>query len=228
MKPRWTVHSSGQGLAEYALILALVVLGVILILSLVGFDVQGAYCRVVSSVGLSQACGAYFSDDFNDLSQWQIVRGNWQTKDGDLLGGPNEGRIFHNLTQGDYTITVNGAVLNRGNGYGIWFRATNVERVNGYTFQYDPGYDGGAFIMRKWVNGNELRPFAVARAPGYNWTGTPRQAQIVAKGNTFTAYVDGKQVLQGSDSTYTQGGVGFRTWNGTTARFGNITVDPLK
>jgi hypothetical protein len=146
-----------------------------------------------------------------------------------LLGGPGEGRIFHvNLSQGDYTITVNGAVLNQGNGYGIWFRATNVEKVNGYTFQYDPGHGYGAFIMRKWVNGNELSPFAVAYAPGYNWTTTPRQVQIVAKGNTFTAYVDGKQVLQGTDSTYTQGGVGFRTWDNTTARFGNISVDPLK
>ncbi len=74
----------------------------------------------------------------------------------------------------------------------------------------------------------ELGRFAVAYAPGYNWTNTPRQVQIVVRGNTFTAYIDGKQVLQGTDSTYTQGGVGFRTWDGTTARFGNISVDPLK
>jgi hypothetical protein len=225
MKPTQT-SQTGQGTAEYVMIIAILVLGVSLILSIVGVDVQGAYCRIVSSVGLSQACGSYFSDAFNNLSQWRIVNGNWQIKDGYLLGGPGEGRIFRELSQGDYTITVNGAVLNQGNGYGIWFRATNVEKVNGYTFQYDPGY--GAFIMRKWVNGNELSPFAVAYAPGYNWTTTPRQVQIVAKGNTFTAYVDGKQVLQGTDSTYTQGGVGFRTWDNTTARFGNISVDPLK
>lgn len=217
---------TGQGTTEYALIIAILVLGVTLILSVVGVDLQGAYCRVVSSVGLSQACGSYFSDAFNNLSQWKIVNGNWQTKDGHLLGGPGEGRIFRELSQGDYTITVNGAVLNQGNGYGVWFRATNVDKVNGYTFQYDPGY--GAFIMRKWVNGNELSPFAVARAPGYDWYNTPRQVQIVAKGDTFTAYVDGKQVLQGRDSTYTQGGVGFRTWSNTTARFDNISVDPLK
>ncbi|MBM3128563.1 MAG: DUF1080 domain-containing protein [Chloroflexi bacterium] len=221
-------HQAGQGMTEYSLLLVLFLLGVILVLTLFGVDLQGAYCRVVSAVGFANACGSYFSDDFGNLGNWKIVNGNWQTKDGDLVGGPGEGRIFHDLSHGDYTITVNGAVLNQGNGYGLWFRATNTSNVNGYTFQYDPGYAGGAFIMRKWVNGNELSPFAVARAPGYNWYGTSRDIQIVAKGSTFTAYVDGKPVLQGSDSTYTHGGVGFRTWSSTTARFGKISVDPAK
>lgn len=216
----------GQGAAEYALIVAIIILGIILTLAVFGTDVQGMYCRAVSSIGFSQACGSYFSDDFNNLSAWQIVMGKWQAKDGELLGGPGEGRIFRHLSQSDYVITVNGAVLDQGNGYGIWFRASNVEKVNGYTFQYDPGY--GAFIMRKWVNGNELTPFAVARAPGYNWYNTPRQVQIVVKGNTFTAYIDGKQVLQGTDSTYTSGGIGFRTWSNTTAHFDKISVDPIK
>ncbi|MCX7839401.1 MAG: DUF1080 domain-containing protein [Anaerolineae bacterium] len=216
----------GQGTVEYVLIIAIFILSVILALSLFGVDVQGMYCQIVRNIGWEQGCGSYFSDDFNNLSQWQIISGSWQTKDGSLLGGPGEGRIFHNLSQSDYVITVNGAVLNQGNGYGIWFRATNFSKVNGYTFQYDPGY--GAFIMRKWVNGSELTPFAVARAPGYNWYNTPRQVQIVVKGNTFTAYIDGKQVLQGTDSTYTSGGVGFRTWSTTTARFDKISVDPVK
>lgn len=160
------------------------------------------------------------------MSQWQIVRGHWLARDGYLHGGPGEGRIFRGLSQSDYVITVNGAVLNQGNGYGLWFRATDFDRVNGYTFQYDPGY--GAFIMRKWVNGNELSPFAMARAPGYGWYNTPRQIQIAVKGNTFTAYIDGRQVLQGTDSTYASGGIGFRTWSNTTARFDNISVDPLR
>lgn len=218
----------GQGVAEYALIIVIIILGIILALAVFGMDVQGMYCRAVSSIGLSQACGAYFSDDFNNLSAWQIVMGKWQTKDGELMGGPGEGRIFHSLSQSDYVITVSGAVLNQGNGYGIWFRASNVDKVNGYTFQYDPGYGSGAFIMRKWVNGNELTPFAVARAAGYNWYNTPRQVQIVVRGNTFTAYIDGKQVLQGTDSTYTSGGIGLRTWNNTTTRFDKISVDPIK
>jgi hypothetical protein len=73
---------AGQGTAEYVMIIAILVLGVSLMLSIVGVDVQGAYCRVVSSIGLGQACGSYFSDAFNNLSQWRIVNGNWQTKDG--------------------------------------------------------------------------------------------------------------------------------------------------
>jgi hypothetical protein len=226
MRTKITQHQTGQGNVEYALLITFVILGVILILMVLGIDLQGVYCRVVSAAGLPNACGSYFTDDFANLSNWDIVSGSWQAKDGNLLGNPNEGRIFHNLSQSDYTLTVNGATLNQGNGYGIWFRATNTKQVNGYTFQYDPGYN--AFIMRKWVNGNELAPFAVANASGYNWYTSPRQIQIVAKGSTYTAYVDGKQVLQGTDKTYTQGGVGFRTWDSTTARFGSISVDPVK
>ncbi len=225
-----TMHArqTGQGLAEYALLLVLLGIAAILIVGTFGADLQNTYCQIAANLGEGLACGNYFADDFANLSAWNIVRGSWQVLGGDLVGGPNEGRIFHDLGQSDYVITVEGATLKRGNGYGIFFRATNPSRVNGYTFQYDPGYRGGAFILRKWVNGNELPPFAVAPARGYDWNASSRQVNVVVKGNTFTAYVDGVQVVRGTDSTYTQGGIGFRTWDGTIAHFGGVSVDPVR
>jgi hypothetical protein len=119
------------------------------------------------------------------------------------------------------------AVLQQGNGYGIYFRANNLDSVDGYSFQFDPGY-GSSFIFRKWVRGNELSPFARAYAPaGFEWWNTVREIKVVANGNRFTAYVDGQQVLTGSDATYATGGVGFRTWDNTKACFDNLSVDPL-
>jgi hypothetical protein len=41
---------------------------------------------------------------------------------------------------------------------------------------------------------------------------TPHQVQVVAQGNTFTAYIDGQAMLTATDSTYASGGVGLRSW----------------
>jgi hypothetical protein len=161
------------------------------------------------------------------LSAWTIVNGNWRNENGQLCGGGREGRIFVPLSERNYVINVRMALLQQGNGYGIYFRATNFDRVDGYTFQYDPGYSPGAFLFRKWVRGNELSPFARNNAPGYTWHNVSRQIRIEVNGNTFTAYVDGQRVLTGSDNTYTYGGVGFRTWDATQVCFDDLTVDPL-
>ncbi len=228
MRNFFSRRASAQAVSEYALIVMFIVIGIVALLAITGVDLQSVYCRVATGLGLVNVCGNYFSDEFANLNNWQIVNGNWRTENGELVGSGGEGRIFRELNQRDYLINIPAANLDRGNGYGVFFRATDVRNVDGYTFQYDPGYGSGAFIMRKWVNGNELSPFAVATAPAsYNWN-TNRSVQVAVKGNTFTAYVDGKQVLQGTDSTYSQGGIGFRTWDATTAHFGSVAVDPVK
>ena len=228
MKGSGRARESGQAYTEYALMLIFIALFVSSVLAVTGLDVSLTMCRVVVALNSTQQCGHYFQDDFANLSGWNIISGAWQAANGFLTGGPNEGRIFHNLSQSDYTINLKDVTLNQGNGYGVFFRASNTSAVNGYSFQYDPGYgSGGSFIMRKWVNGNELAPFAAVPAPaGFNWNQPNRQIQVVVKGNTFTAYVDGKKMVSGSDSTYPSGGIGLRTWDGTTFRTDNLTVDP--
>lgn len=219
--------SSGQGVIEYALFVSLLLMTVYLSLNAMGLSVRDAFTMVYCGISRSDACQSLFKDDFNNLNAWTIVRGIWKTENGKLLAGPGEGRIFRDLSQKDYVISLNGAQLFQGNGYGVFFRATNPSAVNGYSFQYDPGY--GGFIFRKWVNGNEISPpFAVAKAPSFDWYSQPRNVQVVVQGDTYIAYVDGVKVLEGRDSTYTEGGMGLRTWDNSTISVDQVTVNTVK
>jgi hypothetical protein len=221
---------NGQGLVEYSMLLALLIINVILILLLTGVSVRDAYCKIVSALGGADACSRpshLAFDDFATLNGWNKVIGNWQVANGLLYGGQGEGRAFmKNFTGTDYTVTADMATLTQGNGYGVFFRTSNEQAVNGYDFQYDPGY--GQFVMRKWVGGYEIStPFARANPPAnFAWLNTSRQVQVVVQGSTFTAYVDGQPVLTGTDSTYAQGGVGLRTWDSSNITVGSVTVDP--
>ena len=125
----------------------------------------------------------------------------------------------------DYTVTLT-ANMEQGDGYGVYFRTTNGDSPEGYIFQMDPGYGDGAFLMRRWNDGSEESPFAVAWAdPSFDWYGMDRNIQVEVSGDTFNAYVDGVLVLTGSDSTYASGGIGMRTWSDTKVSFDDITVE---
>ncbi len=206
----------GQGLVEYILILSLIGTISALSMSIMGISIRDIYCDVLSGLGGS---GCSFTP-----AQWNSVRGRWDVGD-PLCGGPGEGRIFADDFSGDdYVINIDSANLSQGNGYGVYFRTSNEERVNGYNFQYDPGWGDGAFLFRKWVNGHELPPIAVARVPGFDWHNTNRQIKISVVGDTFNAYVDGELVLTATDSTYSEGGIGIRTWDNTKACFSGISI----
>lgn len=163
--------------------------------------------------------------DFSSLSGWSTSGSNVSLQDGKLIMGTGENRAFTgDASWTDYTVNVN-AKLNQGQGYGIFFRTSGTQPLNGYSFQYDPGYGTGSFIMRRWVNGSEQNPFAVAAPPaGFQWTGTDRSVSLDVQGNTFRAYVDGELVLTGTNSTYSSGSVGLRTWGTSTTQFDNFQV----
>jgi Flp pilus assembly pilin Flp len=180
----------GQGLVEYAILIALIAIGIALALKLYGISVYDTYCYAAAKISGSEACKPVqlCQDDFStDLAGWTSVQGS----KGSIAGGK--------FCPPNYTLMLG---------------------MNGYVFQYDPGYSPGSFIIRKWVNGRELSvPIAVAKASGYDWYNTPRDIQVVVKGDTFTAYVDGTPVLTATDSTYTSGGTGIRTWDSTQVCF---------
>ena len=206
----------GQGIIEYVVIIALIGAISTMSMSLMGIGVRDVYCDVLSGLG---GDGCSFIPE-----KWNSVKGHWKTGD-PLCGGPGEGRIFADDFSGeDYIINIDSAQLYQGNGYGVFFRTTNEDHVNGYNFQYDPGWGGGAFLFRKWVNGHELPPIAVARAPGFEWHNTDRQITVSVVGDTFQAYVDGELVLTATDDTYSEGGVGLRTWDNTEACFSGISI----
>lgn len=212
----------GQAMVEVAIIISLVAVVTILSLSVVGVGVRNLLCQAAQGLGAAGVCGALF-EDFSDISDWDQTTGKNCSNETGQLCCDKYNEIFKNDFEGeDYTVSVDVANLGQGDGYGMFFRAQNYENPQGYIFQYDPGY--GAFIFRKWVDGHELSPFAVKKVPGFDWYGKDHTVQLVVHGDTFTAFVDGKEVLTGSDSTYSEGGIGLRTWDSTKACIDDLSI----
>ncbi|ACL25467.1 family 16 glycoside hydrolase [Chloroflexus aggregans] len=218
---KWS--GAGQSLTELGILIGLIAAVVIVGLTMTGEGTRDALCQAASAFGVT--CGDLLRDTFVTLDSWAIHHGRWQLRDGRLcIDGP--GRIYRPLDRHDYIIEVDMARITRGNGYGVFFRDSGGEKFNGYSFQYDPGYGRGAFIIRKWVNGNELSmPIARTNAPlNYDWYGTDRRVRIEVRGDTFIAYVDGQPVVQARDSSFSGGGIGFRSWDNSSACFDDLTV----
>ncbi len=225
----------GQGLLEYAVLLVLVVAAVILILSISGVNLRDLYCAITGKLG-GPICQAYCQDGFASLSEWTLRNNTgWKVIDGRLCNtGTYEQQIFSSCAAKQklpqkYEIKVDLAKLIAGDGYGVFFRMNSTNPPNGYAFQYDPGA-GGAFLVRKWVNGWEVNPPLVRVVPkNYTWLNQERDIRLVIDGYTTTAYVDGQKVLTFTDSTYPAGGsAGFRTWDKTQACFDNFSIVPSR
>lgn len=224
---------AGAALKEYALLLLLAAMAVVGVLAALGTSVAGVFEQAVDPMMTAPAIDLPdWIDDFSDenLTGWDWSRSDhWQQNNGQLVMGPSgEVRGCQGEEEWDnYVIQVR-AILYQGNGYGVYFRATGTpNNLDGYIFQYDPGYGvpRGSFLFRKIVGGGERSPFARAKAPeGFEWWNVWRDIQVNVEGDTFTAYVDGEPVLQGSDDSYTTGRVGLRTWDSTLAAFDDLQV----
>ncbi len=231
------LEESGQSLAEYALLITAVGLTAVGILSLLGVQVGDVMCRAVEGLGADGVCdNTLFSDDFSQtMDNWRSFYNqldNWEITDEDdaqlcHVGDGGDFLLAENSNGEDYRVSTD-ANLDSGNGYGLLFRASENEngRLEGYTLQYDPGYGGGQFIMRKWVNGYELwPPFATASPPDdFQWHDVDRQIEVEVEGDTFTTYVDGEKIMEAQDDTFPDGGAGLRTWSSSQVCFDNFTV----
>lgn len=230
MKPK---KFAGQGLVEYALILALIAVFVILTLRLLGVSVSNVFCTVTGVFSKNGCSAALCQDDFSSLSGSQNLSGTWTASNGQVCNA-NGGVIWNkcsvsSLNAADYSATINGANLTQGSGYGIFFRATNsAAGINGYAFQYDPGASG--FVIRKWVNGAEIFNPTLARTAvpaGFNWYGT-HNLSVQVVGSTITGYLDGQAVVSVQDSTFTSGGTAVRTWDSTNLCMDSFSINPPK
>jgi Flp pilus assembly pilin Flp len=224
--------NNGQGLVEYALLLALIAVGGILIMGLLGVSVSDLYCRAVNGITGGAACKAqstYCQDNFDgNTSAWQNLSGTPPTsQNGQMCFSgymQNMNKCSAKMTQSDYVINLNGVTITQGNGYGVYFRATLVDnKVSGYAFQYDPGA-GNVLLIRPWVEGAEVIT-PIARVP-INSTiyNVPHNFKIVVKGNTFTVFMDGAQVMTAQDGAYPTGGVGLRSWDSTYACANDFSI----
>lgn len=166
---------------------------------------------------------------FNDQNVIKVA-GQWSIIDGKLVPtGRGENRMLIAGTGGkDYEITVNAKYNNTsGGGYGVYYRATqgtgaNADKLTGYCFQFDPGY-GNKFIVRKVIDGVEKSPIQIAdmkTVMGKDFDiNAQHQVSVDVQGDRQIVKVDGKVVLDFSDSTFKEGTAGLRSWSNTKVEF---------
>jgi fructan beta-fructosidase len=170
-----------------------------------------------------------FQEGFQSVNNWTTTRGQFDVDDqGRYYNTQNgENRSFIDYQGNDFQMSIDVAHLTEGQGYGVWFRANDIDAssgINGYTFQYDPGYGGGAFLFRKWENGHERSPFGRIDVSDFAWY-EEHEITLQVEGNTFTAFVNGEPVVTAQDDAYESGTVGLRTWGNSRAYFDDISIE---
>ncbi len=224
---------NGQTLIEYGLVIAVIILVIILSVPSLRESILSVFDRyqdTIEDAGEMWHSSTYvYSETFDNMDQWTVSSGEYEIDEEGRLANTKsgEGRIFTDYYGDDFQMNIDVAQLTQGQGYGIWFRSTNTgedERINGYTFQYDPGYGRGAFLLRKWEDGREQSPFGRVNAPDYDWNAV-HNVTLKVEGDQFTAYIDGEVAVTGSDDSYSSGTVGFRTWGNSRSYFDNINIE---
>lgn len=238
-------NPSGQAIIEYVLILALIGLIGAVGIHLIGGSSAGGLEKLSALFGKSSRTTepasddgspaspetTYLTDEFDNLDNWFKINGPhcWKTSGGLLhTTKDNCTSVLMNTTSvpADYRVNLDMAQLLSGEGYGLMFRLSKSQSsFTGYSFQVDRGY-GNKYVFRRYdKNGTELGvPLAVADPPaGFDFNAS-HQVSVSVVGNSFTAYVDGVQVLTASDSTYTSGNTGLRTWGMSESAFDGFSV----
>jgi transcriptional regulator with XRE-family HTH domain len=89
-----------------------------------------------------------------------------------------------------------------GPGLGLLFRASVDEqgRMSGYSFDIDPIYDGGGFLVRQWQDDRELwNPIARVAAADPNAMYGKLTVRLEVHGETLVAFVNGAEVMTVDD-----------------------------
>lgn len=152
---------------------------------------------------------------------------------------PGETRVLSlrpRATQ-DVVIETN-AQLTAGDGYGFWFRTSNLEgRPSGLTFQYDPRWKG-SFLIRLWQNGTECgNPIAITPFPAGLKINGEHRIVMSAKDDEMWATLNGvrlfsvpslKEIIASNTCGYaspTGTQVGLRKWTSSTVIFKDISIN---
>jgi type II secretory pathway pseudopilin PulG len=171
--------------------------------------------------------GVLFDSDFASITaQKPLVGAKWTVVDGVLVPPAPGGSVaFGDSAWTDVQLDVT-AKLDSGGYYGVYFRADGKPKISGYCFQYDPGL-GNKFVVRKWVNGVESAPIAMASMPsGFSIYGTPHTTRISAVGDHIVVKVDGQSVLDFKDDTFAAGAAGLKAGAKTSISFFGATAAP--
>ena len=172
-----------------------------------------------------------FSGGFEASNILSSSGGAWNVVNGSLFDAVGRtGRAIIDGTFGDdYSIETTAQMLTDSNGYGVYYRATSeAANISGYCFQFDPGYDGGSFIVRKVDNGTETSPIARVKMNDVFDSSFDEQGihdiKIDVVGDQHVISIDDTQVLDFADDAFTEGYVGYRTWHTTDVAIIDLQV----
>ena len=194
-------------------------------------------CSVHGSEFTMLGSNVAFKSTFDSLTGVKVLRGDFRSRDGylyNIVAGENRA-LFDGTSGSDYTIDVNAKMVNSGasgaSGYGVYFRATasptDKTVISGYCFQIDPGA-GNKFIVRKVVNNNESVILTNTKFPAGFDLMAAHDIQIESVGSKQVVKVDGVVVSSFTDTTFTEGSVGVRTWSTSVAQFNEATITVTK
>ncbi len=174
-----------------------------------------------------------YRSNFSALGSVKSLRGSWIVRDGKLMpGGAGENRaIFEGSNGTDYNVKMNAVYLSgrsNNSGYGVYYRATDNSDISGYCFQFDPGM-GNEFVVRKVTNGREASPFkrvdmVAAMGPSFSLN-DPHDIEIDVRGTTHIIKVDGVEIMNFSDSSFSEGHVGVRTWSDSKVEINEVIIE---
>lgn len=157
---------------------------------------------------------------------WVATMGIWQIIDGAYTSqGRGERRTFlHAPIPDDFKLMLE-MTLFAGEGFGIWFR-TDPQHLSGYAFQYDPKWDGGRLLLKRWVDGVEYFGNDIASCPYRGkWYGTRHKVQLTARGQEISIVFDGEELLHAYDAQFLSGQIGLRLWDSSDTRFESLVIE---
>jgi hypothetical protein len=188
-------------------------------------------CVVTVLTAVPAAGEAIYAEDLRSgpLTEWVINQGTWTWEPHGLSNaGYGENRIFLDLLRDipEYEINL-AASLHQGKGWGLFFGANldDHDRLNGYSFQYEPQSRGGAYLLQDWMANRKNMVVRVDSAldldvfHDFTFHVTP---------DAFQAYQDGDLVVSYEGELPAAGSlVGLRTWSNGEATFRDLNIQAI-
>jgi type IV pilus assembly protein PilB len=160
------------------------------------------------------------------VEDWAATMGIWQVIDGVYTAnGRGERRTFLQAAMpDDFKLTLE-MTLFEGEGFGIWFR-TDPRHLSGYAFQYDPKWDGGTLLLKRWVDGIEYFGNDIVSCPYRGaWYGKRHKVQLAACGQEISVTFDDEELLHAYDAQFSSGQIGLRLWDSSDTKFESFTIE---
>lgn len=236
MQGKNTSFPKGQALVEYALLILLIALVAGLALNAMGVSIPEIYNQAMAGGrGDDLACNplARAGKDWEAFED-KFWRGGIVQQHSGYQVCPLCGGLLPGYSGRDYRVDLSGVKVKNvnptWNGYGVTFRAKYDKKgLHGYMFEIEKVNKNAPvqIYFSKWVNGKQIRPpLAVQNLPpDFDWNNPP-DISVKVEGDTFVAYLNGKEVLKASDKTYAEGGAGMVANLGTRLDFADFLLNP--